>query len=176
MQRRNGAVVGYSVYLGVDGEGRKLRRFFHDRTEANRYLGERDKTPLPIGELWDRRAEILYNLERLRPANTNLTDVVTFYLDRQGSTMGTKILADVVDEFLSEKLQVGRSQQYDRVMRQSLGRFVKFVGADRRIGDVARQEITNCVYQTNKHPSSISKKNIPSRGPQSPQSFRPISD
>lgn len=41
-------------------------------------MEERNKTPLPIGKLWDRRTEILYNLEQLRPVKTSLTDVVTY--------------------------------------------------------------------------------------------------
>ena len=79
-QRRNGRVVGYSAYLGVDGDLRRQRRFFRDRQDAERFLDQKNKTPLPVGELWDRKAEILYNLERLRPLRTDLTDVVTSFV------------------------------------------------------------------------------------------------
>ena len=130
-QKRNGVVVGYSVYLGVDGEGRRQRRFFPDRLDGERFLAERNTTPIPIGELWERKTEILYNLERLRPVRTSLTDVVTFYLSHQGSVLGQKKLSELVEDFLREKLQVGRSQHYDRTMRQCFGRFAKLVGGDR---------------------------------------------
>ena len=44
-------MVGYSLYLGVDGEGRKQRRFFRHRSDAEKFLTERNQTSLPVGEL-----------------------------------------------------------------------------------------------------------------------------
>ena len=159
-QKRNGLVVGYSVYLGVDEHGRKVRRFFNDRLDGERFVTQRNTTPLPIGELWERKAEILYNLERLRPVGTSLTDAVTFYLSHNGSVLGRKILSELVADFLREKLQVGRSQHYDRTMRQTFGRFMKFVGGERSIGDLTRQLVTDYVYRTNRHVSATTKRNI----------------
>jgi site-specific recombinase XerD len=159
-QRRNGRVVGYSVYLGAEGDLRRQRRFFRDRPDAERFLDQRKKTPLPVGELWDRKTEILYNLERLRPLGTSLTDVVSFYLENQGSVLGHKLLSEVVDEFLREKLMVGRSKQYDRVMKRCFRQFIDHVGKDQRVGDITRKGITDYVYNTNKHLSPISKKNV----------------
>jgi len=159
-QRKNGRVVGYSVYLGVDREGRRQRRFFRELKDGETFLSKRNQTPLPVGELWDRKAEILYNLERLRPLGTNLTDAVTFYLKNQGSLTGQRLLSEVVDQFLREKLMVGRSQQYDRVMRRCFHQFVEHVGVERRVGEINRKEITDYVYQANKRLSPISKKNI----------------
>ena len=114
-------------------------------------MAQRTTTPIPIGELWERKAEILYALERLRPFGTNLTDAVTFYLRHQGSALGQTQLRAVVDEFLREKLQSGRSQQYDRVMRRCFNQFIEHVGEARRVGEITRAEITDYVYKTNKH-------------------------
>jgi len=159
VQRRNGNVVGYSIYLGVDSEGRKQRRFFRHQNDAERFLDERSKTPLPIGELMDRKTEILYNLERLNTVNGSLTDVVSFYL-KHGTRNQTKKLTEVVTEFLIEKQRIGRSPLYDRTMREYFGRFVKHVGPDKKIGDITRQEITDYVYGTNKDVGPVTKKNI----------------
>lgn len=153
-------MVGYSVYLGVDQEGRKQRRFFQRLEDGERYLTERSQSPLPVGELWERRAEILYNLERLRPLGTSITDAVTFYLSQRGSALGQTQLRGAVDEFLREKLQSGRSQHYDRVMRRCFQQFIDHIGKDRRVGDISRTDITRYVYETNKHLSSISKRNV----------------
>ncbi|MGA7726660.1 MAG: hypothetical protein WCA95_15390, partial [Opitutaceae bacterium] len=158
-QKRNGQIVGYSVYLGVDGEGRRQRRFFRDRSDCERFLEERNKTPLPIGELWDRRTEILYNLERLRTVKTSLTDVVTFYLTN-GVKPTTVKLSQVVEEFLSEKLRTGRSKLYDRTMRYCYDPFMKHVGVDRLIGDITRHEVFDYVYVRNKHVRPITKRNL----------------
>jgi site-specific recombinase XerD len=123
-------------------------------------VAQRTTTPIPIGELWERKAEILYALERLRPLGTNLTDAVTFFLRHQESALGQTQLREVADEFLREKLKVGRSQQYDRVMRRCFQQFIEHVGADRRVGDISRNDIAHYVYETNKHLSPISKRNI----------------
>ena len=77
-QKRYVRVVGYSVYLGSQGELRRQRLFFVHRDDAGKFVAQRTTTPIPIGELWERKAEILYALERLRPFGTNLTDAVTF--------------------------------------------------------------------------------------------------
>ena len=53
IQKRNGAIVGYSVYLGVDSEGQKLRRFFKRLPDAEKFVNGRKTTPLPVGELLD---------------------------------------------------------------------------------------------------------------------------
>jgi hypothetical protein len=135
-QSKDGRIVGYSVYLGVDGEGRRQRRFFRELKDGEEFLSKQNQTPLPIGELWDRRSEVLYNLDRIRPLGTTLTDVVSFYLENQGSVLGQRLLSEVVDEFLHEKLMVGRSQQYDRVMRRCFSRFVEHIGMDRRVGEI----------------------------------------
>jgi hypothetical protein len=143
-QRKDGQIVGYSVYLGVDGDGRRQRRFFRELKDGEEFISKRNQTPLPIGELWDRRSEILYNLDRLRPLRTNLTEVVSFYLENHGSVIGQRLLCEVFDEFLREKLMVGRSQQYDRVMRRCFHQFIEHLGKDRRVGEINRKEITDC--------------------------------
>jgi integrase len=157
-QKRNGIVVGYSVYLGKQGDQLRKRRFFVNRSDAEKFVEERNQTPLPIGELWERRTEILFNLERLRSVKSSLTDVVTYYLKTKFS-MSEKKISEVVMEFLEEKQRIGRSQLYDTTMRYAFGHFMDFVGRDRRIGDITRQEITDYVYVRNKHVRSVTKKN-----------------
>ena len=123
-------------------------------------MAQHTTTPVPIGELWERKAEILYSLERLRPAGTNLADVVSFYLNQQGSVMGQTMLSELFDQFLREKLQVGRSPSYERNLRKCFIPFVKTTGGDRKIGEVSREQISHYVYQTNRHLSNVTKKNI----------------
>jgi len=67
-----GRVVGYFVYLGTQAELRKQRFFVH-RNDAERFVAQHATTPVPIGEPCERKAEIPYALERLRPLGMNLT-------------------------------------------------------------------------------------------------------
>ena len=75
-QKRNGTVVGYSVYLGVDAEGRRQRKFFARLADAEKLVRVHSADPRPVGELLDRKAEILFCLEQLRPLGVTLPDVV----------------------------------------------------------------------------------------------------
>ena len=159
-QKRAGKIVGYSVYLGSVGHERRVRRFFPQRKDAERFLSTQTKTPIPVGELWDRKAEMLHALERLRPTGTNLHDAISFYLTHHGSTTGQKLCTEVLEQFLAEKLRIGRSRQYDRNMRQSLTRFITLTGGDRPIGTITRQQITDYVYRTNAKLSPVSKANL----------------
>lgn len=159
-QRRHGKIVGYSVYLGSVGNERRARRFFPQRRAAERFLAQQTTTPVPVGELWERKAEILYSLERLRPVGTNLADVVSFYLSHQNITDGQKMVGEVLEEFLREKLQVGRSRNYERNMRKTFTKFLRLTGGDRKIGEITRREISDYVYVTHRHLSNVSKKNL----------------
>jgi site-specific recombinase XerD len=160
IQRRNGAIHGYTVYLGVDGTGNRVRRFFPDLTDAKRYLDQHDNTPIPIGELWERKAEILYALERLRPYGTNLVEVVSYYLEQRSSSFGKRMFGEVVEEFLHEKRQVGRSEGYGRNLRKCFHRFISQTGGDREIGTITRSVLTDYVYRKHEHLSNVSKKNL----------------
>ena len=90
---------------------------------------------------------------------TSLTDVVTYYLTTKVSQSDKK-LAGVVTEFLDEKKQIGRSQLYDSAMRYSFGQFMKYIGGDRRMGGITRQEISDYIYVRNKHVRPITKRNL----------------
>ena len=81
-QKRQGRVVGYSVYYGTEGDQPRQRKFFVRRSDAEKFIAGRTQSPVPVGELWEKRMEILYNLDRLRSVETTLTDAVSFYLIR----------------------------------------------------------------------------------------------
>ncbi len=148
------------MYLGTEGNQRRQRRFFVHRSDAEKFVSQRTTTPVPIGELWERKSEILYSLERLRPIGTNLADVVSFYLSHQNTTIGQKSVSEVLEEFLREKLQVGRSKNYERNMRKTFTKFLKLTGSDLKIGEITRRQISDYVYVTHGHLSNVSKKNI----------------
>ena len=50
VQKRNGIPVGCSVYLGVDSNGQKLRRFFEHLPAAEKFVNSHKTSPLPVGE------------------------------------------------------------------------------------------------------------------------------
>jgi len=131
-QRRNGTVVGYSVYLGVNHEGRKERRFFKHLPDAEIYQRTHNANPLLFGELLERKTELLYCLERLKSMRVTLVEVVDYYLHHRANK-GNPTLAELVAAFLDEKRRLGRSRHYDLSMRYSLASFMDAVGKDRRV-------------------------------------------
>jgi hypothetical protein len=133
-QKRNGTIVGYSVYLGVNAEGVKQRRFFKHLPDAQKFLTSHNTNPLPVGELLERKTEILYCLERLRMVGATLVEVVDFYMLHRANK-GNPTLENLVTSFLEEKKRVGRSSHYDLSMKYSLGNFMDTVGRDKRVNE-----------------------------------------
>jgi integrase len=158
-QKRNGTVVGYSVYLGVDAEGRRQRKFFARLEDAEKLVRVHSADPRPVGELFDRKAEILFCLEQLRPLNVTLPDVVSFYV-RHHARKGNPTLSELVELFITEKRRIGRSSHYERSMRYSLNGFTAHVGNDVQISDITREQITDYVYGINKDIGVVTKKHI----------------
>jgi hypothetical protein len=72
-QKRNGKIVGYSVYVGVTPDGRRERRFFTKLETAEKFVRSHTADPRPVAELLDRKAELLYVLEQLRPLRVRLS-------------------------------------------------------------------------------------------------------
>ena len=158
-QRRNGKVVGYSVYLGTNHEGRRLRRFVTRLSTAEKLVRVQSIDPRPVGELLDRKAELLYCLEQIRPLRVTLPEVITFYV-RHHPNKGNPSLSELVEMFVREKERIGRSAHYEKSMRYYLNGFMVSVGRDIPIGDITREQITHYVYTTNADVGSVTKKSI----------------
>jgi hypothetical protein len=56
-QKRNGNIVGYSVYLGTEGNERRVRKFFPKLDDAEKFVSQKTTSPVPVGELWEKRME-----------------------------------------------------------------------------------------------------------------------
>ena len=158
-QKRHGRLVGYSVYAGVDELGRKQRRFFTQLETAQRFVRVHSADPRPVGELLDRKAEILFCLERLRPLNVSLPDVVAFYV-RHHANKGNPTLSELVEMFVAEKKRIGRSAHYEKSVRYYLNGFIAHVGTDVRISEITRDQIANYVYHTKADAGLVTKKNL----------------
>jgi hypothetical protein len=136
-QKRNGKVVGYSVYLGTIGIKRRQRKFVTELADAEKLVQAHESDPRPVGELLNRKAELLYALEQIRHLRVKLPEVVTFYV-RHDPTNGSPTLNDLVESFIAEKKRIGRSDHYERSTRYYLNRFMAHVGRDILILSVSR--------------------------------------
>jgi hypothetical protein len=59
---RNGVVHGYSACLGQDEHGKRIRRFFKTREDAERHVDSDGLKPVPVEELWERKTELVYRV------------------------------------------------------------------------------------------------------------------
>ena len=158
-QKRNGTVVGYSVYLGVDHHGQKQRRFFRGLTDAEKFLTEYRQDSPTVTDLLEKKSELMFCLERVQRVGTTLNDVVSFYLSH-GQTKVNLSVSKVVEKFMEEKRRVGRSSNYEKGMRYIFGRFIRHFGPDKRLKEINREEISDYVYVKNSDVSPITKKDI----------------
>jgi site-specific recombinase XerD len=152
-------VVGYVVHLGIGPDGRRIRRFFPRHGDAEKFLRSQPTDPKSIGELIDRKAELLYALEQIRPHHVTLPEVITFYL-RNHTTTTDPTLGVLIDLFLTEKRRIGRSHHYERSIRYYLDRFADHVGRDVRISTITKEVITNYVYHAKKDVGLVTKRNL----------------
>ena len=150
-------MVGYSVYLGVNHEGRRQRRFFRQLSDAETFRWTHSANPVHVGELLERKTELLYCLERLKSMGVTLVEVVDYYLLHRANK-ANPTLEQLVASFLEEKRRVGRSLHYDVSMKYALGSFMDSVGRDKRVGDITRKEIADYVY--NKDVGDVTKRGI----------------
>ncbi|MDA4132282.1 MAG: hypothetical protein OK454_04050, partial [Thaumarchaeota archaeon] len=61
-------------------DGQKQRRFFKHLADAETFQRTHDANPEPVGQLLERKTELLYCLERLKPTGITLVEVVDYYL------------------------------------------------------------------------------------------------
>lgn len=158
-QKRNGRVVGYSVYLGVDHHGRRQRKFFTQIETAEKFVRLQHAERQPVTELLDRKAELMFCIEQIRPLGVTLPEVVAFYV-RHHTHKANHTLTELVELFIAEKKRVGRSAHYEKSMRYHVNGLIARVGSDARIGDVTREQITDYVYESNAGVGVVTKKNI----------------
>ena len=158
-QKRNGKVVGYSVVVGVGSDGRRERRFFTQLESAENFVRVQTTDSRPVAELFNRKAELLYALEQIRPLRVTLPEVVAFYV-RHHPNKGNPTLTDLVESFIAEKKRIGRSDHYEKSMRYYLNGFIGHIGQEVRIADITREQITRYVYETNAAMGVVTKKSI----------------
>lgn len=105
----------------------------------------------------DRKAEILFCLEQLRPLGVALPDVVAFYV-RHHAHKGNPTLSELVELFVAEKRRIGRSAHYEQSMRYYLNGFMSCAGRNVRISDITREQIADYVYTKNADAGVVTKK------------------
>jgi integrase len=144
---RGGKVIGFQSNLGRDPHGKARRKFHRSLKEAQAFVEAESSGDLGTGELYQRRAEIMFCLQQLRKVNANLNEAVEFYL-KHGAKKGNPPFDDVVKEFLEEKRQAGRRDKYLEGLEDKWSRFSEHLGKGKLIGDITTEQIKDYVYLT----------------------------
>jgi hypothetical protein len=150
--KRNGVVIGYVTNFGLGGDGKRRRRFFKDRDQAEQFLNEHARTT--FDPLHGRRNEVMFSLERVDRIGVSLHEVVEFYV-LHGAKKSNPLLTDAINQFLDHKRLIGRGWHYFDRMGVVLHQLVQFVGDTAKVGDVSTDQIRRLVYVAHAHTSPV---------------------
>jgi integrase len=153
-RRRNRTYFRSNLGRGPDGKER--RRLHTTYADAQAYIDAETSSDLGTGELYQRRAEIQFNLQRLRRVGANLNEAVEFYL-KHGAKKGNPPFDDVVTEFLADKRLVGRRGNYLDGLKDKWVRFSEHIGKGKLVGDITTEQIKDYVYVTRSDLSDTTK-------------------
>ena|GEM_PF-5326271 len=140
---RNGSVIGFVADIGRSADGKRRRRFYREKADAERFLTEHVRTSSDL--LHGRRHEVLFCLERLDQIGIPLHEVVEFYV-WHGAKQTNPPLADAIRGFLDQKRQVVRGGHYLRWMQSLLDHFQRFVGTDAKVGHGSTDDVRKFAY------------------------------
>ena len=124
--------------LGLDAEGKRRRRFFKEREQADRFLSEDARTT--VDPLHGRRHEVMFSLEQADRAGISLHEVVDFYL-LHGAKKSNPLLTEAIQRFLDHKRMVGRGPHYLDRMGVVLRQLMEFAGGQTKVGDITTDQI-----------------------------------
>lgn len=133
------------VVEGLRVAGKRVRRFFATRTEAETFLRltlarQRKEGEAALLLTGAARAEAVHAMEALQPHGKTLTDAVRHYLDHLGVIEKTCPVHELIAGFLEAKRKDGASIAYLTDLRYRLGRFaVDF--AQHRVAEITTQEL-----------------------------------
>ena len=130
--KRHGEVIGYVTNLGLGEDGKRRRRFFKQRDQAEQFINEHIRTT--IDPLHGRRNEVLFSLERVDRIGVSLNEVVEFYV-LHGAKKSNPLLSDAINQFLEHKRQIGRGRHHLDRMGVVLDQLTQFVGETTKVGD-----------------------------------------
>jgi len=127
---RDAAKPHLRFYVSIPRDGKRARKFFGNRAEAELFARELrvelEELGIRASRLTrDARAEALACLERLAPHDTTLTQAVEFYLRHAEVRRRSRPIPELLVEFEGQRLLAGRSASYARSIRYRVGLLAK---------------------------------------------------
>lgn len=125
--------------------GKRVRKYFHTRGEAETHVIQLQVTTLNLGTKAtqiDQRLNVMAvrGSEQLAPFGKSLDDAVDHYLRHLEATLRSCSVAGAVETFLSDKAKDGKGDRYLIELRSRLGRFVQDFG-NRVIAEIQTIEV-----------------------------------
>ena len=157
--RRGGVIIGYSVDLGVQPNGKRERRFHRKKEDAEKFSASYAADPTPIGVLLDRKIEILHCYNRLREVGSTFTEATEFFITH-GARKGNPEIGLMIEQILKDKESSGRKIKYIDNLRKNYKLFAEYVNSDTCVGSISSEKIEAFVYKKNKKSSPVTKRNI----------------
>lgn len=161
-ERRNPAgSISYCVDAGLQN-GKRHRRFFALRKDAEEYARQaysarREQGKLAFSLTPKQQVQAAEAFSRIEPLGVSLGNIVDFYLKHAQPKCGTKLISDVLEEFLTSKRNSGKKERYVNILRITLRKFLRdFV--NRNANEVHSSEIEEWLDRQEQH-SQLTRKN-----------------
>ena len=159
LRKPDGTIKGFQTNLGKDPTTGKAQRKFHKTyDEAQAYIKSEESGKLGTGELYRKRAEIIFCLQRLTKAGATINEATEFFL-RHGAKMGNPAFEDVVSNFIKDKRQAERRKNYLDDLAVKFEVFGRYIGPETKIGDITEEQIKEYIFVKNESNSKVTKLN-----------------
>ena len=148
----------YRVNVPQGEDGKRQRKFFATREEAEKFAKERTADSKAYGVHFAtippaERASIVYQLERLKGLGWTLPDAVDL-VEKHGKAAPSLPLGTVADEFTAIKKTAGLRPRYVKTLEASIKRFL--IGRrEKLIADITPGEIQEYVSSNGWLPATM---------------------
>ena len=146
------------VIEGLRVNGKRVRKFFKSKVEAETYLQQKrvqiDNEGIKALQMHDSlRIEAVNCHERLKAFGKTLTDATDFYIEYLQQVERTCILKEGVEFFLQAKEKDGKSVRYLQDLRTRLAHFSQAFGSE-KVAAIRTLEIDNWLRELDLSPQS----------------------
>lgn len=155
---RNGK-ARYRVDCGVDPKtGKRVRKNFHTEDDAKAFVESQKDNPTLTGEIYARRNEFGYLLDKLRPLNVTLEDAVNFYILHKAKNHAITC-SGAIEKYVREKREEKLAAGYVKNTEAELTRFASYV-SNGVVDVVTDDQVRAYIYGPRKNLGPVSMGNV----------------
>jgi Phage integrase SAM-like domain len=157
--QRNGKIIGFQTNLGRGPDGKAQRKFHKTYVEAQKFIEAAESDRIGTGELYKKKAELVFALQKLQAVNATISEAVDFFLMHGAKREGNPTIGEVMREFIADKREVGRRENYLEALRDKWNHFTSRLGqgANTKLAEITANTIKHYVFAVQRELSNTTK-------------------